>query len=191
MTSTALSEIRTLRGGRSFEIDPCNRNRYRVLLKENTGTTAYCFSTPIYNLNNRKLVFCRFDKSGDAFLFTGSNATVTAYKGQIVLKNTEGIASIRLFPKDFTLRDGMLCTEGWEIRPTLNGISVRVKRPSVVLKISTDKTFCGVRYNPKSFAVMQEEFRPFLTLSPLLATDNSGIFLSGRGLIPTDRGTHL
>ena len=53
---SAMKDIYKLRKGKHFEVDSHNRNRYRILVKENVGTTAYCFSTPIYNTESRKLV---------------------------------------------------------------------------------------------------------------------------------------
>ena len=168
---TAMREIAKLRGGKPFEVDPRNRNRYRLLVKENVGTTAYCFGTPIYNTDTRKLVVRNFEKVSDAFVFTGSNATVTAFKGQVVLKNNEGSASIWLPLDNMTLCEDHLCADGWEIHPTFNGVLIQVDSPSVRMKIRVDKHFHSIRYCTKSFAIMQEEFRPFLTLSPLVATD--------------------
>lgn len=168
---SAMREIYKLRNGELFEIDPNNRNRYRILVKENVGTTAYCFSTPIYNMDSRKLVARRFENAGDAYVFTGSNATVTAYKSQIVLKNAEGSASIHLPIDKMSLCENNLCADGWEIHPTFNGVLIRANRPSIRMKIRVDKPFHSIRHNSKSFAIMQEEFRPYLTLSPLWAVN--------------------
>lgn len=171
---SAMREISKLRDGKLFEVDPRNRNRYRLLVKENVGTTAYCFSTPIYNNDSRKLVYRCFEEKGDAFVFTGSNATVIAYKSQIVLKNAEGSASVCLPLDNLTLCENNLCTDGWEIHPTFNGVLISANSPSVRMKIRVDKHFHSIRHCTKSFAIMQEEFRPFLTLSPLWATDEQG-----------------
>lgn len=173
---TALREIRALRGDRPLTVDPRNGNRYRVLIQEAMGTTAYCFSTPVYNTDSRKLVCRRFEASGEALLFTGSNATVTAYKSQIVLKNAEGSACIPLPLKNLTLQGDGLCAEGWEIKPTFNGVLVNVRRPSLKLTMSTDKPFGGVRSSTKSLAIMKEEFRPFLTVSSLWSTNQGRVF---------------
>lgn len=171
---TALREITKLRNGKAVEINPHNQNRYRLLIKEVAGTTAYCFSTPIYNIDSRKLVARQFAKTGNAFVFTGSNATVTAYRNQIILKNAEGSASLQLPINHMDLCDCNLYAGGWEIKPTFNGVLVRTNSPETKIQILVDKHFHSVRQCSKSFAVMQEEFRPFLMLSPLAATDQNG-----------------
>lgn len=170
---TAMREINALRGGH-FEIDPRNSNRYRILVKEEVGTTAYCFSTPIYNIDSRKLVARRFEEKGEAYVFTGSNATVTAYKNQLVLKNSEGSASVSMPVNGMKLRGDGLSADGWEIRPAFNGVIINVNQPSVKLTISVDQHFLHVRHCTKNFSIMQEEFRPFFGLSPLMATDKQG-----------------
>lgn len=166
---SAMREILNLRNGKLFEVDPNNSNRYRILVKENVGTTAYCFSTPIYNIDSRKLVIRRFEKTNDAYVFTGSNATVTAYKGLIVLRNTEGSASVHLPIDNMTLSEGNLEARGWEIHPTFNGVLLHADCPVLKFTIRADKPFHSIRHSSKSFAIMQEEFRPYLTLSPLWA----------------------
>lgn len=175
MVQSVLSEISKLRLGAPITIDYHNSNRYRLVAQENNGSkTAYCFSTPIYNTNSRKLVRRRFEANGEAFKFTGSNADITAYKGQIVMSNTEGSASIRLPIESMTLCEDHLCSEDWQIYPTFNGIAVHTTKPSVKFTVSIDKPFLGIRHCSKSFAIMQEEFRPFFTLSPLTSSDRYG-----------------
>ncbi len=170
---TVLREISKLRGTSNIEIDPRNRNRYRLLVKEKIGTTAYCFGTPIYSQESLKLVCRRFEQAGEAFTFNGSNAKVTVYRDQIVLKNSEGSASVRLPIDGFALQNGRLCEERGELVPTLNGLAVTVNSALVKLTIRTDKPFSRVRHCSKSFAIMQEEFRPFFSLSPLTGTDTN------------------
>ena len=41
---------------KDYLIDQRNSNRYRVMVKESLGYTAYCFSTPIYSAYTRSLI---------------------------------------------------------------------------------------------------------------------------------------
>ena len=56
-------------------IDKRNSNRYRVMVKESIGHTAYCFSTPIYNDTTKTLVQSCFAKSNFATLPVKRNKT--------------------------------------------------------------------------------------------------------------------
>ncbi len=162
---SVFSMIRTLRGGKDFTIDTNNRNRYCVLVKEPYGRTAYCFSTPIYELQSRKLVNLQFVPTLDGEVFQGSHGCVTVKGNQVVLKNDNGVVWVTL-PSDA------------QLRPTLNGVAVTAatsaKKPFVKVKLRVDKPFLQVRANEKYFAFMQEEFRPFASLSALYAKDVAG-----------------
>lgn len=60
-----LGEIKYLRKMQDFLIDTKNSNRYRIMVKEPLGHTAYCFSCPIYDIRTRKLIHTDFEKTGD------------------------------------------------------------------------------------------------------------------------------
>ncbi len=166
-----LHELEKLRNNVPFEIDPHNSNRYRILVKDSIGKTAYCFSTPIYNTDSRKLVSGGFTAGRNAWDFTGSNAHIIAFKQQIVLRNADGNAIVRFPFSNLTIQDGDLHANGWRITPTVNGVHIRVAEASANVMIQVNKPFYGIRHCSKSFAIMQEEFRPFLLLSPLIAKD--------------------
>lgn len=155
---SVFSMIRTLRGDQDFMVDPNNRNRYCVLVKEPYGRTAYCFSTPIYELQSRKLVNLQFVPTPEGEVFQGSHGCITVKGNQVVLKNDNGMVRMTL-PHDV------------QLRPTLNGVAVTVatsaKKPFVKVKLRVDKPFFQIRANEKYFAFMQEEFRPFASLSAL------------------------
>lgn len=155
---SVLEMIRTLRGGQDFMVDTKNRNRYCVRVKEPYGGTAYCFSTPIYELQSRKLVNLQFTPTLEGEVFQGSHGCITVKGNQVVLKNDNGEVRMTL-PRNM------------QLRPTLNGVAVTVatsvKKPFVKVKLRVDKPFLQVRANEKYFAFMQEEFRPFASLSAL------------------------
>lgn len=65
--NSVLNEIKYLRGMNDFLIDSRNSNRYRVMVKEQIGYTAYCFSTPIYNLNTGKMIIPKFEKTSNGY----------------------------------------------------------------------------------------------------------------------------
>ena len=59
---SVLNEILSLRNQRPVVVDYQNRNRYRLVTREDDGSrTAYCFSTPIYNLESRRMVNLSFE----------------------------------------------------------------------------------------------------------------------------------
>ncbi|MFR5865719.1 MAG: hypothetical protein ACLUFV_11535 [Acutalibacteraceae bacterium] len=57
MKNGIVGEIKVLRKGVPIRVDHRNANRYRLVLQEENGSsTAYCFSTPIYNLRTGKIL---------------------------------------------------------------------------------------------------------------------------------------
>lgn len=75
---SVFEEIRQLRGGLPMAIDRGNTNRYRVLVSEKDGsTTAYYFSTPIYNKKSRRLIDLALRETPQGLRAVGSNAEIT------------------------------------------------------------------------------------------------------------------
>lgn len=177
MRASVFEEIRTLRGKQALTIDPRNQNRYRILIKEPYGTTAYCFSTPIYELESRKLVSLQFVPGEAGFVFQGSNGRMTAKANHMEMKNDNGTVTV-MFPRGkFTLQDTWLSCGKAEVHPTLNGFAVTVrsaKKPTIKLKLKANDPLLQVRANEKYFALMQEAFRPFMSVSALYAKDADG-----------------
>lgn len=165
MQMSVLEMIRTLRGGQDFTVDTHNRNRYCVRVKELYGGTAYCFSTPIYELQSRKLVNLQFVPTAEGNVFHGSHGCVTVRGNCVELKNDNGVLHVTL-------------PSNAQLRPALNGIAVTAavsaKKPFVKVKLRVDKPFLQIRANEKYFAFMQEEFRPFASLSALCAKGVAG-----------------
>ena len=168
---TALREICALRGSTTVPVNPNNRNRYCILTNETIGTTAYCFSTPIYTSATKGLVCRKFVMSDNSYEFTGSNAHVFVRNGTLVLTNKEGQISINLPCNEFHLEDGVLFADGIRIRPTFNGVSVWANMPSMEFKIYSKQTYSSTRCNGKFWGLMQEKFKPFFTISTLVSYD--------------------
>lgn len=167
--NTALKEICLLRGENRFEVDLRNQNRYRIVVKEKTGASSYCFSTPIYNSASNELVYRRFQEKKKTFIFTGSDSLITVYNGNLIMKNSEGSVTLRLPDHNYVFRDGNLYSESWFLCPTFNGIFIQMNKPSWTAKLVIDRDFEYIRHTSKNFAIMHEEFKPFFTISPLMS----------------------
>ena len=123
MNQSIVKEIISLRHGKPIFMDFKNSNRYRLVAAEEDGTkTAYCFSTPIYNQQTRKLVNLSFDRLDDGFHLTGSSAHITVAQ-DIRLDSPDGSCYL-------SLQGGNVYPEGcglvWgrhTLYPTTNGIA--------------------------------------------------------------------
>lgn len=172
-----LDELDKLRGGEPAVIDLTNSNRYRLLVQEQNGEkTAYYFAVPIYRRRDRKLLDFRFEEVDGESRFYGSNACVTASRS-VTLQNREGSCRIPM-PEGYERRDGScVCYRGVELYPTANGIACRVtpeEGNQFSFSIYTDKPFLCVKNNKKYFALMSEQFRPFMTVSCIGGEDGKG-----------------
>ena len=174
--NTALSEIKYLRGMQDFVIDRRNSNRYLIMVKERLGHTAYCFSTPIYNADTRKLVNQEFCKTKSGYVFRGSNSIISICQNKCTFENREGkvIVSLKDTP---TIQDSKSSGQSpITVTPTLNGLRfiIKGKKFDFVLKSETKQE--SIRFNPSCFSIMREKFRPFLSVSVLYAMDRKGTF---------------
>ena len=162
-----LEVIRCLRGEKSFTIDTENRNRYRVLVKENIGHTAYCFSAPIYNLYNGRLVSLDFEMKGEELRFEGSNCTVIISDKMCVLENKKGKISV-------CFDEAILAPNtDFEVNPNLNGLTFKVKRDKLNFKLKTENYKGNVRFNDQNLSLMWDQFIPFASISCLGVYDQS------------------
>lgn len=171
---TVLREVCELRKENIFELDNKNSNRYSIVVNESDGKTAYCFSTPIYNTETKKLVYRAFEKHGEAFVFKGSNTLVTVHKNMLILKNAEGNIIIDLPNAAFDLDNGVLRSETCELTPSLNGCMICIKKKEHQIKLRLDNPFLEVRHNTKCFALMEDTFKPFVTISAIPSHNNCG-----------------
>ena len=163
-----LREIEKLRKGRPLLLDPYNSNRYRLVATENDGTkTSYCFSSPIYNCETRQLVPLHFKKEERVCSMCGSNTNVTLAE-DILLANREGFCRISL-PERIAFQSKRVIWYGSsKLFPTVNGLAFQVPctaGQSYEMTLISERPFSNVRANGKYFSLMQEEFRPFVTVS--------------------------
>ncbi len=173
---TVLSEIKYLRNMNDFLIDPKNSNRYRVLVKEPLGRTAYCFSTPIYNTHTRKLVCQRFEKSKDIYLFKGSNGCISICKNRCVFENRHGRILISLKESPTIQGDEHASQSNIVVTPTLNGLRFRVNGNLLNLLLKSEIKQDSIRFHSTCFSVMSEKFKPFLSVAALYASDKKENF---------------
>ncbi len=169
---TALKEICDLRT-RAPRIDTNNSNRYCVLSDEGRTMTAYCFSIPVYNDATKRLVRREFIEDGDLIRFFGSNANGFVHHGNLIMTNCHGGICISLPSENVSLRNGIVCSGDWEISPSFNGVFVYCDSPIAKMNLSIDRKFLKIRHCSKSFGIMQEEFFPFFTATPLFSVNEN------------------
>ena len=178
--NSPLKTIVELRKERDFLIDTTNSDRHRIVINERDGTkTAYYFSTPIYNINTRKLLDLKFTDSTIPRLI-GSNAQITFSKG-IKMNNTNGTCFFSLKDKsrrisDFELREGDNI-----ILPTTNGVVYKVPIENLQkhsMNIKTDRAGLTTRANNKCFALMLDKFTPFVYISTIGIENENGYIIA-------------
>ena len=174
--NTILSEIKHLRGMQDFVIDRKNSNRYRILVREKMGHTAYCFSTPIYNADTRKLIHLTFDKTKSGYTSKGSNSTISVCQNRCVLETRDGRIIILL--KDTPIIQGVKdnAQSGVTVVPTLNGLRFIVKGKTFNFLLKSEIKQNGIRFNSTCFSIMKEKFKPFFSVATLYAMNEKGIF---------------
>lgn len=172
-----LSEILNLRKNSSCNIDHNNSNRYRIVFIEDDGTkTAYYFSCPIYNNKSKKIVDFNLRLSNDGICAVGSSSYITL-TDIIKLENSEGLCII--YPSNkLTYYNSKEVKYGSDIvHPTINGIVYKAaidEAHSTSFFVEINNSFQGPRATNKSFSIMSEQFRPFVTFSCIGITDDDG-----------------
>ena len=169
-----LQEISLIRNSIPFDIDYQNQNRYRIVANEKDGSkTAYCFSTPIYNETTRKLLDLSFRKDGSAITAVGSNADISI-TNELFMQNKNGFFRLNLKEKPMLTTYQTVLLENDAILPTTNGIVYRAflnQSNSVSFEIQVSHTLRKIRANDAYFAIMQEKFKPFVTVSCIGVVD--------------------
>ncbi|MBR5786598.1 MAG: hypothetical protein IKY41_07890 [Clostridia bacterium] len=174
--NSVLNEIKYLRGMNDFLIDSRNSNRYRVMVKEQIGYTAYCFSTPIYNLNTGKMIIPKFEKTSNGYYFKGTNGTISVCQNRCVFETREGRIIIFLQEKpEIKDKYNQRCSN-INITPTFNGIRFVVKQNNLDLLLKSEIRQESIYFNANCFSVMSEMFKPFLSVAPLYASDGKDCF---------------
>lgn len=154
-----------------FLIDKRNSNRYRIMVKESIGNTAYCFSTPIYNNKTKALVQIIFEKNKNGVSFKGSNGLFSVVQNRCVFENQDGrcIVSMSDVPEIYDRQD--VSKSNVFVTPTLCGLRFTVKGNRFNLQLKSQIKQDSIRFNSLCFSVMQEKFKPFLSLASLYARD--------------------
>ena len=178
---SVLSEISRLRNGDDLIIDRKNTNRYRVVATETDGSkTAYYFTAPIYNIKTLKAVDLNFHSENGIAYATGSNVGITVSEN-IKMENAEGLCFISLADKISHITEHEVVCGNERIYPTTNGVAMKLpceEGKPYSFSIQTNKPFLEVRANDKYFALMSEQFRPFVSISCVGTTDGNGNIIS-------------
>ena len=171
-----LKTIVELRKQKDLHIDTSNSDRYRIVINETDGTkTAYYFSSPIYNINSKKLIDLKFTDTTTPRLI-GSNAQIT-FSNSIKLNNTNGNCFIALNNHIERISDHELHEGENIILPTTNGFVYKLPITNTShhsIKLKTDRSFSTTRANNKYFAFMIDKFTPFVYVSAIGIEDING-----------------
>lgn len=163
-----LNEIIKIRQNDNLNIDVCNQNRYRVVLKEKeTEKTSYYFSTPIYNEKTKKLIRPRFNRQGNEAILIGSNSTITVGR-EICMTNKNGTCRIGMENELTQISENELRWGEDEIIPTTNGFVYRARmqnRSCISFNLLLGSSCASVRANNRCFSLMRDRFVPFITVS--------------------------
>ncbi len=185
-----MSEIKYLRGMRDFIIDRRNSNRYRIMVKEALGHTAYCFSTPIYNVDTEGLVHTDFHKTGDGYYFCGSNGTISVCKNRCVLENREGRMIVSLADLPSVKGVNYAAQSAIAVTPTLNGLKFEIKGKAQSILLKSEIDACDIRFHSTCFSIMKEKFKPFASVATLYAVDAKGMLFPAE-IRYRDKGAHM
>ena len=176
-----LEEITKIRKGKPIVIDYKNTNRYRVVLKEQNGTkTAYYFSSPIYNMRTNKGIDFKFKKNENGFYSCGSNADIQITK-EVYIKNTVSYCRMSLnHSVDFNNEYEIQCGKDVMVMTT-NGIAYMAfvqDKGNISFELEVGIPFMNVTSNDKCLCFMQDQFRPFLTVSCIGTAGKHGEIIS-------------
>ena len=172
--NTILKEIKYLRGMRDFVIDKRNSNRYRIIVKESIGNTAYCFSTPIYNIRTKALVQTTFLTSETGASFKGSNGLISVNKNRCIFENQDGRCIISLSDVPEIHGSQTISKSNIIVAPTLCGLRFTVKGSGFRFLLKSETKQESIRSNSSCFAVMREKFKSFLSVAGLYARNEKG-----------------
>lgn len=163
-----LNEISKLRNGDVPVIDINNCNRYRLVAIEDDGSrTAYYFSTPIYNVNSRKLLDMKFHTADEGAYSIGSNAISSIHKN-IKMENADGYCTFILNENISRISESEIICKNVCIRPTTNGVAIKSRcyqSSPHSFTIETNRPFLNIKSNKKYFALMKDKLSPFFSIS--------------------------
>ncbi len=170
--NSVFDEINKICHGESAELAPVDFNRYMVRKKTSDRMkTLFCFGVPVFSELTKGLVELTFRHNRAGSYCFGSNAEVRI-TDVASLKNGYGSCRVSLPGKIGKKTENAVFMDmpgGWaEARPTLNGLLFKgpcAASSSFSVQMTLDRPFQDTRANDKYFAVMREEFVPFVTVS--------------------------
>ena len=178
---SVLHEILKIRQDDNLNVDACNQNRYRVVLKESENKkTAYYFSTPIYNAQTKKLVQTKFERKGDTAVLIGSNSTMT-FGQEIHMTNKNVTCKLGMENTLSQIAERELRFGDDEIFPTTNGFAYKAKienNSRVSFDLSVSSPPLSVRANNRCFSLMRDRFVPFMTISCIGSGNGNSVNVS-------------
>ena len=176
-----LDEIRILRNEENLNIERNNTNRYRIVVNETDGTkTAYYFAIPIYNDETKEIVKPFFQSTQSGYEVIGSNSKTSVDK-KIRINSKTDFCQI---PLPYTLLGSSpdeLKYQDVSLYPTTNGIACKVlpnATGTYSFELECSIPFLNVKANSKSFSLLREKHKPFITISCIGSMDESGGIVS-------------
>ena len=172
---SVLEEISKLRKERAATIDKSNSNRYRLLLSEADGSkTAYYFSSPIYHTKTEKLVYPEFKEDRNGAFYEGTHCSIVIGK-DVHLSNENGSCTISLPSLITNVSSEKIQWGNTTILPTLCGLAFQAKADNgFSFDLKMQSSSLPIRANSKCFCLMQEKFRPFVTVSCIGTLNEDG-----------------
>lgn len=119
----------------------------------------------------------RFLSTGYTFSALGSNANITVNANDVAIQNEEGRISASWGAQQYYQNGRNVVSQAVEIYPALNGVAVKAKHrqgEGFRVQISSDRPNMNIRENTKCFALMSEEFKPFMTVSAIGGANSFG-----------------
>ena len=172
---SVLEEISRLRKNQRATIDKSNDNRYRLLLSEADGSkTAYYFSSPIYHTESGKLVYPEFKKDGVDAHYEGTHCSAAIGK-DVQLLNENGSCILRIPGMITDITSEKIQWGNTTVIPTLCGLAFQANaQGGFTFELEMSGACLPVRVNSKCFCLMQEKFRPFVTVSCIGTLNEEG-----------------
>lgn len=152
-----------------------SRYPYRLLYQKDGIYTAYYFSVPIFCDRTQSTAPLRFAPHGNGAYLDGVRSGITLGE-DICMENPSGKCRISM-PSGYRYEsDGVICYEGVEVYPTLNGVACLVRlgeERKYVMRVSTDASVSFVKHNRKCFCTMLSDIVPHLNISCVGAFDGA------------------
>ena len=145
-----LETIRQLRGFKTTEVIRENTNKFRLLIKESDGLTAYYSSCPIYRGADGRLTELSFNPNGERHELFVNNGIIVVQDGELIFSGAEVYAKI-------TTESDIA------VSPSYNGVLVTVKDRKCRLHITTKKEYY-IYENLRCYALTSGVYQPVLNI---------------------------